>query len=151
MSQTVKLLLLTLSTFVVSAFPHSAYAQAKLPFSAELLALSGCDLRAASDNHPCSQVVLPIRAKLAVTTTSAKRRFSKIVSSDADGHLSVTLPKGRYSLRLTQVSTGGSTLVAKNLRVTPSRIRVTNRSAPTLLLVTHKTRTAPSISIGYNK
>lgn len=142
---------LCVSVVLLAALIRPVSAAPMVKFSAEILATSGCDLQAASENLPCSEMVLPIEAKLSFTSVSAGRRISKVALSDSDGHLVADLPKGTYTIRLQKVSTSGSTLVAKDLRVSPGRVRVKRSAAPTLLLVTHKTRTAPGVSIGYNK
>ena len=139
------------SVVLLSAVVHSAHAAPMIKFSAELLALSSCDLQAASDAVPCPQAVLPIEAKLSFKPASAAQRLPKVATSDSDGHLVVNLAKGTYTVRLRKVIAAGSTLAAKDLRVSPGRVRVKRNAAPTLFLFTHKTRIPPGVSIGYNK
>ncbi len=147
----IKCMALLASVSVLGAVVRPAHGAPLVKFSAELLALSACDLQAASDSVPCPQAVLPIEAKLSFKPASAADRLSKVATSDSDGHLVINLPRGTYTVRLRKVIAAGSTLAAKNLRVSPGRVRVKRNAAPTLFLFTHKTRTAPGVSIGYNK
>ena len=142
---------LGLSILLLAALVRPVSAAPMVTFSAELLATSGCDLQAASETLPCVEMVLPIEARLSFKSVSRGRRIKKSASSDSDGHLVASLPKGTYTIRLQRVATSGAPLPAKDLRVSPGRVRVKRSAAPTLLLVTHKTRTAPGVSIGYNK
>lgn len=132
---------------------QNAHAQSSISVSGEVLASTPCELEPPSDVALCPQVVLPIEAAILAQRTQGRRLVSRLIYSDSDGNLSAQLAPGTYLLKLRRAKIGGSSgiLNAKNLRISPAKILVRAAAAPTLLLVTHKDRTSPSITVGYAK
>lgn len=133
------------------AFITSASAQARL--LGEVQAITPCDLYAEGEAPLCPQVMVPLKSTLQAIPLSGKgSRRPVVLRSNQDGHLSASLPRaGRYRLVLRKVETSTARFSPRSLKVTPSTIRVSSTTSPTLLLVSHRSRPTFNVGIGYGK
>ncbi len=139
------------TTVLTFAFAHSVSAQARV--IGEVQAITPCDLYAATSAPLCPQVMIPIKTTLRAISIGAKgARKTTLLRSDADGHLSGTLPRpGRYRLTLRSVETSSGHFSANTLKIVPNNIRASSASSPTLFLVSHRSRPSFNVGISYGK
>jgi|GEM_PF-4113749 len=137
----------------ITLIAHNCDAQGLISVSGEVLASTPCELAPPSDSVVCPQVVLPIQAAILAQRTQGRRRVSRMIYSTADGYLTARLTPGKYSLKLrrAQIAESFASLEPKKLRLSPAKFLVKADSPPIIILVTHKDRTPPSITIGFAK
>lgn len=112
-------------------------AQGRNPIEGEVQASSPCELFPQESDYLCIQTLIPVKAE--IVARSGRRSF--LLSSDADGHLIGTLPKGRYSLRVRKAQYGIRTFEGSELAVSPTTLRVGSaQGITTALSIAHKSR-----------
>ncbi len=126
------------ATFTLTSLIDLAGAQER--FTAEVQAITPCELYAPNKIRECPQIMIPIQATLALTLLEGKKSRALFIKSDKDGHLDCSLPAGRYRIALRSVNTGSGRFNPRTLKISPAELQVAQNAAPVLLLVSHRLR-----------
>lgn len=111
-------------------------------FTGEVQAITSCELYAESDAPACPQIMVPIKSILVAVPIGRERerRLSILLRSNIDGHISAMIPSGRYRIVLRRVETPAGRFNPRALKITPNGLMAAPSTAPTLFLVSHRSR-----------
>jgi hypothetical protein len=116
---------------VLLTFAGTAHAQPLFRVEGSVYAPSSCALRANWREVLCTQYIAPVKTQILARSGTKTYRLS----SDSDGNLSGTLPRGRYSLRVGRINHRGQELSARNYIVAPQRLRIAGHTTIVLAVV----------------
>jgi hypothetical protein len=133
------------STIALSSLIGTSAAQEQL--TGEVQAITPCELYAEHEAPACPPIMIPIKSTLqAIPIGRSRSRRAILLKSDSDGHISATIPSGRYKIVLRRVATSLGRFNPRSLKITPNGLLTAPSAAPTLFLVSHRSR--PTINVG---